>query len=370
VIQLDWTYLALCVAGVASWWATPKRHRALTGTVFGAGFLLALDPAAALMVGLATAWLSGTRHALAAWGLLAAFVALRIAALDGFGGLVTPLGFGFTLCRLGHYAIERQRGTLRAHTTLELAAYAFFFPVQVIGPIQRFDTFLRDLRRHRWDLALFDEGLERILYGYAKVTVGANYLIGVLLKGQLVLWLGSRASAATVLGDCVTHGLALYLAFAGMSDIAIGLGRLMGQRLPENFDYPYLQPDLARFWERWHATLSSWCRDYVFLPVLARTRMRAVGLVTSMVVLGSLWHEFTWRYLLWGAWHGLGLAALRTWRDTVGARLPEPTTAVGRGASYVAGMTLTAAFVLSSFVFTKNDHLDDVWRDLRLLLGG
>jgi alginate O-acetyltransferase complex protein AlgI len=302
------------------------------------------------------------------WLLLAVFCVGRVLALPEFA-FATLLGFGFTLCRLGHYAIERQRGSLPRHEPLDLFAYAFFFPVLAIGPIVRFETFLRERDRHRWDDELAAEGLERILYGYAKVVFGANYVVGTVLSAQVLLILGTDVTAAVVVAQCVLQGAGMYLAFSGYSDIAIGSGRLLGIRLPENFDFPFLRPNIAEFWENWHATLSAWCRAYVSLPVAGWSRSRSVGLVASMVMLG-LWHEFTLRFVLWGAWHGMGLAVFRLWRDRVTPHLPAAEGPVARAAARVAATSVTLVFVLSSLVWTKTERFEDTLYEVQVLLGG
>src|SRR5690606_22484260 len=98
----------------------------------------------------------------------------------------------------------------------------------------------------------------------------------------------------------------LYFKFSGYSDIAIGVSRLLGFRVMENFHYPFIAQNIGDFWKRWHISLSSWCRDYAYMPVWSRLRNGALAALASMLILG-LWHELSWRYLAWGLYHGAGI---------------------------------------------------------------
>ena len=173
-----------------------------------------------------------------------------------------------------------------------------FFPTITIGPINRFEDFLRSERRLRWDNAQFAKGLERILYGYAKVVILANWLIGVQLL-PLINQVAPESPAVSLLLDSASYGFLLYFTFAGFSDIAIGLSFLFGYQVGENFNRPFLKPNIGEFWQSWHMSLSAWCRQYVFLPMYTKTRNLAIAMVSAMMTLG-LWHEFSFRFLLLG----------------------------------------------------------------------
>lgn len=367
-VQLTPVFLLGMTVCVAAFWTAPEERRTHVLALVGLAFLAALDPVSAGVVAVLTLLVGMILHTAAAWVVVAVFCVGRLLALPEYGSWVTPLGFGFTCCRLAHYVVERGRGTLPEHRTIDLWAYAFFFPIVAIGPIQRFGAFLRERDRHRWDPEMFAEGLERLLVGYAKVVVGANTLVGTWLRGQVLVHVGIHDTPAVIFAECVVQGAGMYLSFSGLSDIAIGLGRLVGQRLPENFDFPFLKPNIARFWECWHATLSSWCRDYVYLPVAGATRMRTVGLVTSMIVLG-LWHEFTLTFIVWGVWHGVGLSIFRLWRQHVTPHLPAADTRWKRALAQGAGTAATLLFVLVSLVWTKGENLEDGWLEFTILLG-
>jgi len=154
-----------------------------------------------------------------------------------------------------------------------------------------------------------------------------------------------------VYAAAVLFWIKLYVLFSGYSDIAIGFGALLGLRLRENFDWPFLARNIGEFWQRWHVSLASWCRDYVFTPTLSFTRSHGLAVVASMLVLG-LWHELSLRYLLWGAYHGVGLVLFRMFADCAGSRIGLLPAAM-RHAWRVLATLLTLHFVLFSFAVTS-----------------
>lgn len=220
-----------------------------------------------------------------------------------------------------------------------------FFPATLfVGPINRFEEFLRDIRRRRFDQARVSSGLQRILTGAVKIVVIANYLIADKLPALGDLGLGSVGHLYV---DAILFWFKLYIFFSGYSDIAIGFGAVLGMRLPENFNWPFLAGNIGDFWRRWHITLSNWCRDYVHLPVLARWRRPAVATTASMLVLG-LWHEASTHYLLWGLYHAAGLTVWRRFE----AATQSTQAALGsvlRSLWRAAATLLTLHFVMFSY---------------------
>jgi alginate O-acetyltransferase complex protein AlgI len=143
---------------------------------------------------------------------------------------------------------------------------------------------------------MFSDGLERILYGLVKINFLGNFLFNMKLTE---LALHSNPYLLKLYLDVVAFTGNAYCQFAGFSDLAIGLGLIWGIRVMENFNAPFLATNMQEFWQRWHISLSSWCRDYVFQPLAALTRSRWFALLASMLVL-ALWHEISFRYFLWG----------------------------------------------------------------------
>lgn len=208
-----------------------------------------------------------------------------------------PLGLSYYAFRQVHVAFEIYKSTLHRPAFIEYLEYHLFLPVLLVGPIHRMPEFQRSVRRRKWDALQLSEGLERILYGFAKVSFLGNFVCSLWLK-QLAencshSWLRLYIEVVSFTGNA-------YFQFAGFSDIAIGAGMVWGIKVMENFNAPFMATNMQEFWQRWHISLSSWCRDYVFQPVAALTRNRWLALTGAMVVL-ALWHEISLRYIVWGA---------------------------------------------------------------------
>jgi D-alanyl-lipoteichoic acid acyltransferase DltB (MBOAT superfamily) len=235
------------------------------------------------------------------------------------------LGFSYIAFRLIHVLRDRQTGILPDMSLREHLTYAIFFPAFTAGPIDRAERHLEDDRAlaelrgmdaHRWT-----EGLGRIAIGIGKKFVLADSLALIALNET------NATQATNSLGLWVllyAFAFRLYLDFSGYSDIAIGLGYLVGIRLPENFNRPYLKTSITEFWQSWHITLSNWVRFYVFSP-LSRSLLRRkpgpnsqlivlVAQLTTMLVIG-LWHQVTVNFVIWGLWHGIGLFIHKMWSD-------------------------------------------------------
>lgn len=181
------------------------------------------------------------------------------------------IGFSYYILRAIHYLIEQFKGRLPQHGFTDLINYLFFLPTLFVGPINRFDDFMRDQRRRRWDPEQFSYGLTRVVFGFTKIVVIAYYLV----NRKMGFWIQDLDPANLALlqyVDCWQYWLNLYFQFSGYSDIAIGVGAMLGFRINENFNYPFLSPNISVFWRRWHMSLTGWSREYVYPPVAASTR--------------------------------------------------------------------------------------------------
>ncbi len=264
------------------------------------------------------------------------------------------LGLSYLLFRLLHVLLEARRRQLGVMPFSELMTYALFPPSLIAGPIDRFPRFKGDLDRagEAFHIDRFAEGLWRILAGAVKKFVIADFLARLPLDlAQYpkstpwpILWL-------VLYG----YGFWLYFDFAGYTDMAIGVARLIGFQLPENFDAPYLKTNLARFWQAWHMTLSFWARDYVFFPLARTLRSKAPRLPSNLAALLShlatmltigLWHGLTWPFMAWGVWHGLGLFAVKVWGDWM-----RPRHIHGARGTKMLGMFVTFNFVMLGWVW-------------------
>lgn len=223
-------------------------------------------------------------------------------------GLPILLGLSYYTCRHIHVLVEGYKNNLPRFSIRQYFHYHFFLPVLIAGPIHRFEHFQRQAERRRWNTDHFTSGLERIVYGYVKVVVMGNYLIHTKLH-PIFKGAGDDDFTGLLLQSAI-NWLYLYIEFSGFTDIALGFSLILGFRLEENFNFPLMARNLTDFWQRWHITLSQWCRDYIYMPVLAFTRNPWLGVFTAMLAMG-LWHETSVYYVLWGLYHAVGLVLSR-----------------------------------------------------------
>ncbi len=288
------------------------------------------------------------------------------------------LGFSYVAFRLLHTLRDRQTGQLPPLSLREYVTYAVFFPAVTAGPIDRAERFLQDLRTLDGPhVAQIVQGGGRIAVGVAKKFIVADALAYMALNATRA----EQARSAWGLWVLLyAYTLQIYFDFSGYSDIAIGIGQLVGVKLPENFAQPYLQRNITQFWQSWHITLSNWVRFYVFSPLsralLKRkprpspTALAFVGQMATMLVIG-LWHGVTWHFVAWGAWHGVGLFAHKVWSDKT-RRLYMRLRARPRAGRALGalGTLLTFHFVALGWVWFALPDVGTGWRVLLRLFGG
>jgi alginate O-acetyltransferase complex protein AlgI len=356
-LVVTWASLATAFA-----WIARPRWQPLLIALCGVGLLAVLSPTALLLLGLGTVFtFAVARRGAVSKCVLVISIVLIAAVYAGFvlasrpastgfeTRIVLPMGLAFFSLRLIHYVFESYKGTLPAHRFTDYLCYQFLPSALPAGPIHRFDEFQRDLRRKRWDSDGFSRSAQRILYGLAKIVVLGNYFLGEELTQA---WRGALSQSG-LMGAYLSALMSwakLYVLFSGYSDVGIGFAAAMGFKIRENFIRPYLARNIREFWQRWHFSLSSWCRDYVFMPVLSASRMQGFAVFASMVVLG-LWHDLSLRYFLWGAYHGAGIAAFRWFDAKAGARI-DALPPGWSGAWSVFATVITLHFVLFSFQVT------------------
>ena len=228
-----------------------------------------------------------------------------------------PLAISFFTFEFVHYLYEiRFNGRTPIRSPVEFATFAVFFPTLACGPIKRYPDFVPQLRKlHTPDGSTLWPALRRLIRGLFKKICIADLLVEWIHVFEDV----PHYKAPLVVGLAAMQGLRIYYDFAGYSDIAIALAQLLGVRVPENFNRPYLATSLQEFWRRWHMSLSSWIRDYIYIPLGGNRAHRAASLFVAMLLCG-LWHGADWHFALWGGYHGAGLmaeAALRRASPTV-----------------------------------------------------
>jgi D-alanyl-lipoteichoic acid acyltransferase DltB (MBOAT superfamily) len=285
------------------------------------------------------------------------------------------LGFSYIAFRLLHTIHDRASGHLPSVSLSEYMVYVIFFPAVTAGPIDRIDRFIRDLRSPL-ELTSDDigESGKRLLVGLFKKFAVADLLAMVALNATNALQVHSTGWAWILL---YAFALQIFFDFSGYTDIAIGLGRLLGIRLPENFNAPYLKPNLTQFWNNWHMTLTQWFRAYFFNPVTRALRSGEKSLPipviilltqTATMVLIGLWHGATLNFVAWGMWHGLGLFVHNRWSELTRARYtalsPQWKSVLNAG-----GMVLTFNFVALGWVFFALPGLAISANYFRILFG-
>lgn len=230
--------------------------------------------------------------------------------------VIVPLGISYFTFKLIHYALEVRKGNITDRRFSTFAAYMFLFPIFTAGPIERFDNFLES-RDERWTLDSTVVGLTRIIHGLVKKMVIANLFIFEQLGGQnaatLLENLGTT-STFEVAGFLFLYFLYVYFDFSAYSDICIGVSRLMGMRICENFNFPLVATNINDFWKRWHMSLSGWCQAYVYLPTIGLTRNPYLAVISTFLVMG-LWHAGTTTRICWGLYQAAGVIAFTKWNQ-------------------------------------------------------
>jgi alginate O-acetyltransferase complex protein AlgI len=269
------------------------------------------------------------------------------------GGLL-PLGASYLVFRAIHYVVDVAKRRLAPGTPAEFATYALFFPAFLAGPVERFGRFREQARAaDRFDLADLNHGVARVLLGAFKKVVIADALPAWVLP---VLDAPGAHAAPVVL--LAVYGLALqiYMDFSGYTDIALGAARLFGFRLQENFQRPFLQPSIARFWRSWHISVSMFIRDYVFYPLFARRprRWKTLAGVMFTMVLFMLWHRLSASFLLLGLVHGTALVLWQLLQDFK-ARRPGLRALLAARAMAPVCVLATVTFVSFTFLLFRYD---------------
>lgn len=220
--------------------------------------------------------------------------------------LALPLGISFFTFQTMSYSIDVYRGNVKAeHNFLDYMCYVSMFPQLVAGPIVRYEDISKELQNRKVNLQDIEDGSARFLMGLFKKVLLANQ-IGSLWDS--VLASESRSFALAWLG-LFAFAFQIYFDFSGYSDMAIGLGKIMGFNYPENFNYPYISTSVTEFWRRWHMTLSGWFRDYVYIPLGGNRKgmKRQILNIAIVWALTGFWHGASWNYLLWGLFYAVVL---------------------------------------------------------------
>ena len=233
-----------------------------------------------------------------------------------------PIGISFYTFQALSYIVDVYRGRAPVQKNLiTLATYITLFPQLVAGPIVRYPSIAEELDRRTHSLDLFAQGVHRFVLGLGKKVLVANN-VGTM-------WASATGTAdPSVLGSWLgiaAYALQIYFDFSGYSDMAIGLGRMFGFHLPENFDFPYISQSITEFWRRWHMSLGQWFRDYLYIP-LGGNRVSQARWVRNVLVVWSLtglWHGARWNFSFWGLYFGILLMVEKLFLGRLLERLPR-----------------------------------------------
>ncbi len=232
-----------------------------------------------------------------------------------FSRIILPLGLSYIIFRLIHYIVEVYRKNIPEHSFWDLGLYVFFFPTFIAGPVERFQRF-----HHQTDEIKslnpsdLNYGLLRIIAGMIKKFVIADQLTPVLMP-----LLSSPHEYSWILVVLSVYGLAIqiYMDFSGYTDMALGVARLFGYKIMENFNYPYFKKNIALFWRNWHISVYSFIRDYFFLPLFGYRASQLkiyIGIFMTMIVF-MLWHVGNMAFLILGIYHGSGLVIWQLFQE-------------------------------------------------------
>ncbi|HKV42882.1 MAG TPA: MBOAT family O-acyltransferase [Blastocatellia bacterium] len=229
-----------------------------------------------------------------------------------------PLAVSFFVFEFVHYLYDVRKGGEPIRNPIRFGSFAIFWPSIVAGPVKRYQQFLPAL-----DQGLASVTKNDVVQGLIRVAIG---LVKKAIADNLTIWMNFRQPQFVDLPIrdrwWIFFALAfrILLDFSGYSDMAIGYARMMGIRLPENFNWPYASRSLVEFWHRWHISLSLWIRDYIYIPLGGSRRGTARKILNGLLAFGicGLWHGAAWNFLAWGLYHGAGLAVNSNYRRALG----------------------------------------------------
>ncbi len=268
-----------------------------------------------------------------------------------------PIGISFYTFQILTYTIEVYRGSVPPQKNLaRLALYISFFPQLIAGPIVNYGDIVDQLKERKTSYKKVYEGLSRFMVGLGKKVIIANVCGEILSKLKLT---GEISVLAAWLG-AIAFAFQIYFDFSGYSDMAIGLGRVFGFNFLENFNYPYISGSVSEFWRRWHISLGSFFREYVYIP-LGGNRVSAARNIFNLMVVWALtgaWHGASWNFIVWGVYYGVLLIIEKHLLKGGLSRLPK-----------APGLIITDLLVLFGWVIFYHDSLANGLAHLSAMFG-
>ncbi len=261
--------------------------------------------------------------------------------------IVLPLGISFFTFQTMSYTIDVYRGKVKANRNfVEFAMFVTLFPQLIAGPIVRYKDIQEQLKERIFSSQQFNEGIERFIIGLAKKMIIANNL-AFIADGIFDLPTSNLSTLVTWVG-VIAYSFQIYFDFSGYSDMAIGLGKMFGFDFLENFNFPYISKSIREFWRRWHISLSTWFRDYLYISLGGNRKgnMRTYFNLILVFFITGLWHGASWNFIIWGLFHGFFLLVERLGFDKVLTKVYKPIAHI-----------YTLLIVLISWVFFRAETL-------------
>ena len=253
--------------------------------------------------------IGGVNAVLAAAGLDFALPAVKVAL---------PLGISFFTFQKISYLVDVRRGVVAPAPNFgRYLLYIALFPQLTMGPIIRYHEIADQFDNRTVSAENFLQGLWRFALGLARKTLVAGPLASVSAAAFHVTDCGGRLAMASAWIGLYAYTLQIYFDFAGYCDMAVGIGRMLGFRFPENFDAPYIARDMGEFWRRWHITLGTFMKEYLYIPLGGNRCSKARSLLNNWIVflVSGIWHGAAWNFVVWGAWHGIWIVAAKLFRQ-------------------------------------------------------
>ena len=273
--------------------------------------------------------------------------------------IILPIGISFYTFQILSYVIDvYKKEVVAQRSIINLGAYVTMFPQLIAGPIVRYQTIAKELTERKEHVDDIAEGLRRFIIGLGKKIIIANQMAIIADKVYLSIPLHDLNTMFAWIGT-IAFALQIYYDFSGYSDMAIGLGKMFGFHFVENFNYPYIATSITDFWRRWHISLSSWFRDYVYIPLGGSRCSKARWMLNIMIVwsLTGLWHGASYNFILWGLYYGVLLMMEKLFFKKYLDKL--------RGINYI----ITMLIVLVGWVFFNSISVDQIIYMIRNLFG-
>ncbi len=236
--------------------------------------------------------------------------------------IALPIGISFYTFQIISYIIDVYNGKVKIQKNIiKLATYVSLFPQLIAGPIVRYQTVEKELDKRTHNFSNFSYGIRRFSIGLAKKVLIANALGELCTKASII----DEKTIILYWIFAISYMLQLYFDFSAYSDMAIGLGRIFGFHFPENFNYPYISKSITEFWHRWHISLSTWFKDYVYIPLGGNrvTKLKQIRNILIVWLLTGIWHGANWTFLIWGLLFGIILIIEKLWLNKLMEKLPS-----------------------------------------------